>query len=127
VAPSLTFLGAAGTVTGAKFLRGAGAARRRVLLESWLFQGLPHLRERNWAAPKLELSRLGAVRLSHAHIAHADPGEILRWLRGFERPPAATWAVHGEPEAAPALRDAVEPELHWGGCGVARDGARVEV
>ncbi len=147
MAPSLTFLGAAGTVTGAKFLLDVGDARRRVLLERGLFQGLPALPQRNWAAPPLELSKLGAVLLSHAHIDHSgylprlaregfagpifcSPGTadlLAIMLRGFERPPSATWAVHGEPEAAAALRDGVERELHWGGCGVAGDGARVEV
>ena len=36
--------------------------------------------------------------------AHADAGEILRWLRQFERPPAMTYVVHGEPPAMDALQ-----------------------
>jgi metallo-beta-lactamase family protein len=35
--------------------------------------------------------------------AHAGQDEVLRWLDGFERPPRATYLVHGEPEAATAL------------------------
>ena len=35
--------------------------------------------------------------------AHAGQDEILRWLDGFERPPRATYLVHGEPPAADAL------------------------
>ena len=35
--------------------------------------------------------------------AHADAGEIMRWLSGFTRPPAMTYLVHGEPCALEAL------------------------
>jgi metallo-beta-lactamase family protein len=58
--------------------------------------------------------------------AHADRGELLRWLRGFHRAPDATWCVHGEPEAASALRDAIAAELSWR-AEVAADGQRVDV
>jgi metallo-beta-lactamase family protein len=44
--PSITFLGAARTVTGSKYLLDTGAAR--VLIDAGLFQGLKDLRERNW-------------------------------------------------------------------------------
>jgi metallo-beta-lactamase family protein len=36
--------------------------------------------------------------------AHADGGEIVRWLRGFTQPPARTFIVHGEPPAMQALQ-----------------------
>jgi metallo-beta-lactamase family protein len=29
--------------------------------------------------------------------AHADEGELCRWLSGFQRPPERTFLVHGEP------------------------------
>lgn len=45
--------------------------------------------------------------------AHADAGEIMRWLSGFSRPPAMTHLVHGEPVALEALRARVERELRW--------------
>jgi metallo-beta-lactamase family protein len=83
VTPTLTFLGAAGTVTGAKFLLQATGAR--VLLECGMFQGLRALRERNWAAPPVEPGRLDAVLLSHAHIDHS--GYLPRLARdGFAGP-----------------------------------------
>jgi metallo-beta-lactamase family protein len=67
-----------------------------------------------------------AVLATDALSAHADRGEILRWLRGFARPPATTYAVHGEPEAAAALRGAIEADLGWP-ARVAVDGERVPV
>ena len=45
--------------------------------------------------------------------AHADSEEILGWLRGFSRAPAATFVTHGEPAAADALCRRIEAELHW--------------
>lgn len=45
--------------------------------------------------------------------AHADRTEILRWLRGFSRPPALTCLVHGEPEPMDALKAYIEAELGW--------------
>jgi metallo-beta-lactamase family protein len=64
------------------------------------------------------------ILVSDAYSAHADRGEILRWLRGFRRPPGMTYIVHGEPEAAAALRQAVGAELGWQAA-VAEDGQRV--
>ena len=45
--------------------------------------------------------------------AHADADEIMRWLRGFTRPPETTYLVHGEPPAQAALRSRIEAELRW--------------
>lgn len=56
----------------------------------------------------------------HAHIesigslsAHADCGEVMRWLAGFKRPPRKTFVVHGEAGSAAALRDRIVRELGW--------------
>lgn len=45
--------------------------------------------------------------------AHADYGEILRWLGGFKTPPKTTFLVHGEPDAQDSLREKIERELGW--------------
>jgi metallo-beta-lactamase family protein len=45
--------------------------------------------------------------------AHADQGEIIRWLSNFNRPPTACYLVHGEPDAAHALKQVIEAELDW--------------
>jgi len=65
----LTFLGAAGTVTGSKFL--VEHAGRRVLVDCGLFQGLKPLRLMNWAPPPVDPRTLDAVLLTHAHIDHS--------------------------------------------------------
>ena len=58
--------------------------------------------------------------------AHADQSEILRWLRGFQRPPAQTYLVHGESGPAAALASVIERELGWR-VTVAADGATVSL
>lgn len=58
--------------------------------------------------------------------AHGDQQELLRWLSGFQRPPAACYIVHGEPAAAEGLTHAIETELDWT-VRPARDGEIVEV
>ncbi len=45
--------------------------------------------------------------------AHADAGEILAWLRGFEKAPRETFITHGEPAAADALRRDIGEALGW--------------
>jgi len=65
-----------------------------------------------------------SIMVSDAYSAHADREEILRWLGGFERPPGMTYIVHGEADAASALRDAITSRLGWTAA-VAEDGQRV--
>ena len=51
-APTLTFVGGAGTVTGSKYL--VRAQGRQILLDCGQFQGLKRLRLRNWDRPPSE-------------------------------------------------------------------------
>jgi metallo-beta-lactamase family protein len=44
---------------------------------------------------------------------HADPPELLEWLRTFKNKPSATYLVHGEPAASSQLRDLMRKELGW--------------
>jgi len=53
----LSFLGAAGTVTGSKTL--VSHEGRRVLVDCGLFQGYTHLREMNWEGFPLDPARTG--------------------------------------------------------------------
>jgi len=45
--------------------------------------------------------------------AHADAGEIVRWLRTFPRAPRKTYLVHGEVVAQDALKARITKELGW--------------
>lgn len=66
--PSLTFLGAAGTVTGSKHLLETDT--HRLLIDCGLFQGLKVLRQRNWEPLPIAASTIDAVILTHAHLDH---------------------------------------------------------
>jgi metallo-beta-lactamase family protein len=80
--PSLTFLGAARTVTGSKYLLDTG--EHRVLIDSGLFQGLKELRERNWHPLPVRAETIDAVILTHAHIDHCGylPRLVKEGFRG---------------------------------------------
>lgn len=71
----VTFLGAAGAVTGSKYLVELGTSR--VLVDCGLFQGLKRLRERNWQPLPLDPQSLDAVLLTHAHIDHSGYLPVL--------------------------------------------------
>lgn len=44
---------------------------------------------------------------------HADPPELLQWLRTFRNRPEVTYLVHGEPAASGQLQDLMRKELGW--------------
>ena len=69
MAMDLTFLGAAGTVTGSKYLVENGAGR--ILVDCGLFQGFKPLRLKNWDRFPVEPSSLASVILTHAHLDHS--------------------------------------------------------
>jgi metallo-beta-lactamase family protein len=82
VTSSLTFLGAAGTVTGSKHL--VDLDGRLILIDCGLFQGLKELRLRNWAAFPVDPARIAAVVLTHAHLDHCGylPRLVAQGFRG---------------------------------------------
>ena len=86
----LTFLGAARTVTGSKFLLETGA--RRVLFDCGLFQGLKELRLRNWAEFPVDPAAIDAVVLTHAHLDHSGYLPVLV-RAGFRGPVYCTPAT----------------------------------
>lgn len=80
---SLTFCGAAETVTGSKYLVRCGD--RQLLVDCGMFQGKKELRLRNWAPPPFEPLKLSAVVLTHAHIDHTGYLPVLARY-GFRGP-----------------------------------------
>lgn len=79
----LTFIGAAGTVTGSKTLVEAGDSR--FLVDCGMFQGPREIRSRNWDPFPLDPHTLSSVVLSHAHLDHC--GYLPALVRdGFDGP-----------------------------------------
>jgi len=66
--PKLTFLGAAGTVTGSKYL--VEAANKRLLVDCGIFQGTPELSDRNYKPLPTDPKSFDYVVLTHAHLDH---------------------------------------------------------
>ncbi len=66
---TITFLGAANTVTGSKYLVEDG--NHRILVDCGLFQGFKNLRLRNWARLPVDPRSIDTVLLTHAHLDHS--------------------------------------------------------
>ncbi len=62
------FLGAAGTVTGSKFL--VETENITILIDCGLFQGLKELRLKNWERLPIDVSKIDYVILTHGHLDH---------------------------------------------------------
>jgi metallo-beta-lactamase family protein len=91
---SLCFHGAAGTVTGSRFLLDVAGAR--LLVDCGLFQGAKEIRARNWEEPGFSPASVAAVVLTHAHIDHS--GWLPRLVRlGFG---GAIWCTPATAELA---------------------------
>jgi metallo-beta-lactamase family protein len=98
---TLTFLGAARTVTGSKYLLTVG--ERRILVDAGLFQGEKALRLRNWEDFPVPPDSITDVIVTHAHLDHS--GYLPALVRqGFSGP---IWSTAGTRDlAAIVLRDA---------------------
>lgn len=88
----LQFLGAAGTVTGSKYLLTHNG--RKILVDCGLFQGAKTLRLKNWGKFPVNPAEIDSIILTHAHIDHS--GFIPRLIKeGF----------HGKIYCTPATKD----------------------
>jgi len=102
----IVFLGAAGTVTGSRFLLGHGD--KEVLVDAGLFQGPRAWRERNWDEFPLPLDHIEAVIITHAHLDHI--GYLPRLYRaGFRGP---VYLTHTSADLAEiVLRDSAKLQV----------------
>jgi metallo-beta-lactamase family protein len=91
----IRFLGAAGTVTGSRYL--LTHDNTRILIDCGLFQGVKTIRSRNWKPFPVHPREIQAVVLTHAHLDHS--GYLPRLMReGF----------HGHIWCTPASRQLAE-------------------
>ncbi len=77
---TINFLGAAGTVTGSKYLLESG--NKKLMVDCGVFQGLKELRLLNWEQPEYDPKAIDAVVLTHGHLDHT--GYLARLVKlGF--------------------------------------------
>ncbi len=91
---TIRFLGAAGTVTGSKYL--VEHDGHSLLVDCGLFQGYKQLRLRNRDPLPVMPNHIGAVLLTHAHLDHSGYLPLL----AKEGPPPAIWRRSCCPTAA---------------------------
>ena len=78
---TIHFLGAAGTVTGSKYLIDTGD--RKIMIDCGLFQGLKELRLKNWDYLPVNVAEIDTVLLTHGHMDHT--GYLPRLVKmGFK-------------------------------------------
>lgn len=88
---AISFLGAAGTVTGSKYLVEHGGWR--ILVDCGLFQGYKQLRLLNRAPLPFDPASIDAVVLTHAHLDHSGALPLLV-KDGYKGPVYATGSTH---------------------------------
>ena len=76
------FLGAAGTVTGSKYL--LETPEKNIMIDCGMFQGLKELREINWQPLPIDVSAIDVVLLTHGHLDHTGylPRLVKEGYRG---------------------------------------------
>jgi metallo-beta-lactamase family protein len=89
----IQFLGAAGTVTGSKFL--IEAFHKKILVDCGLFQGLKEFREKNWIDLPIRAESIDLVLLTHGHLDHVGylPRLVKQGFRGKIIGTAPTLAI----------------------------------
>ena len=68
---------------------------------------------------------LAKIEIIDSFSGHADHSELLDYFKKMSGPKSRVWLVHGEPDSALHLRDALVP-LHDGSIEIAELGNEVE-
>ncbi|UOB17920.1 MBL fold metallo-hydrolase RNA specificity domain-containing protein [Abyssalbus ytuae] len=79
---NIHFLGAAGEVTGSKFL--IETNEKNILIDCGMFQGIKALRELNWKNLPVDVAHIDVVLLTHGHLDHVGylPRLIMQGFHG---------------------------------------------
>ena len=90
---TIHFLGAAGTVTGSKYLLDTG--ERKIMIDCGLFQGLKELRLKNWDYLPVNVAEIDTVLLTHGHMDHTGylPRLVKMGYRGTIQGTRPTLAI----------------------------------
>src|SRR5438034_2880323 len=78
----ITFLGAAGTVTGSCYLVTSDSGKS-ILIDFGMFQGSEDISKLNYEPPGFDVSKLSGVFLTHAHLDHCGRLPLLV-TKGYE-------------------------------------------
>ncbi|HSP12926.1 MAG TPA: MBL fold metallo-hydrolase [Salegentibacter sp.] len=91
----ISFFGAAGTVTGSKFL--LETPEHNILIDSGMFQGLKELRLRNWEDFPFPPEKIDTVLLTHGHLDHSGylPRLVMQGFKGPILGTSPTLAIAG--------------------------------
>lgn len=127
---TIRFLGAAGTVTGSKYLVEHGG--QSLMVDSGHIQetDADFANRHGYQAPGTRGATLtvgGSYLRMHgkdlpvraeivqltAASAHADASQLLDWLRSMPSSPQRVFITHGDPETSDQLRQRIERELKW--------------
>jgi metallo-beta-lactamase family protein len=87
----ITFLGAAGVVTGSMYL--VQTEQANILVDCGMFQGSAELEARNSVTPAAQVDHIDAVLLTHAHLDHSGRLPLLTRRRSYDGPIYATGAT----------------------------------
>jgi len=87
------FLGAAGVVTGSKFL--IETSEKNILIDCGLFQGVKELRQLNWQDLPIDVSEIDVVLLTHGHLDHVGylPRLVKQGFKGEIKGTGPTLAI----------------------------------
>ncbi|GAA4940842.1 MBL fold metallo-hydrolase [Algibacter agarivorans] len=89
----INFLGAAGVVTGSKFL--LETSEKNILIDCGVFQGLKELRALNWSNLPVNVKTIDVVLLTHGHLDHVGylPRLVKQGFKGKIKGTAPTLAI----------------------------------
>jgi metallo-beta-lactamase family protein len=118
---SAVVISASGMATGGRVLHHLAAAlpdpRNTVLFAGFQAEGTRGRQLIEGAAEVKIHGRFVPVRAQIEKVnsmsAHADRGEILRWLGAMPAPPGRLFLVHGEPRPMDALKALIHERLGW--------------